>query len=786
LAILAVAAASAVYRSLPLIWPSLGKEPARIAVADSLKPADHVQLPPAHGANLCLITLDTTRADRLGCYGNKDIATPHLDKLANTGVLFTHAYSPTPVTLPAHSSIMTGLYPYHHGARVNALNRLNEKQETLAEILAGAGYETAAFVSAHVLDPQYGIAQGFATYDIEVATTSEHWSAVAERSADKTIDQAIGWLRGQPHGDAPFFLWVHLFDPHWEYKPPAPFAEQYAHYQYDGEIAFMDEQIGRLLAALGEIGAADRTLVVTVGDHGESLGQHAEATHGTFVYDATLHVPMIFNYRGDAGVRVDRPASLIDVLPTTLALLGVAVPHAVDGVNLTQPAKGTRTLFFETLEGMAEYGWTPFFGAQRATRKYIYGPMPEMYDLKEDYLERKNLLQRDPHAGDELAAAVSAFYGGDLAAAGNLETDTAPSAADIAKLKALGYVFGGNGGEVAPEDRLNPHEYLPLLREVNQAFDMSREDWLAHGTTIVEKVVREHPDFYVARKELGSAYLAQGRLEEAEEQYRACLELRPDLVTVQCYLALVRAQQGYVDDAIKLYQVILGEMPDDMLSTARLGGLLLRAGRTEEAVPVLRRAHEMMAQDVDVAINLAVALAKSDQRDEAFAVLRKMLQRVPDSAQLRNRLTRMLRSAGRYEEAVQILREGCARQPERLDLAANLGINLAEWTDPTGARQREAVSILERVNEQTQRSNAGYLHALGRAYAATGRLDAAIAASQKAQNLAANAGETTLAGVIDRDLAMFTDARQKMSVNVGTNGMALPPARDVDMSTSGS
>jgi arylsulfatase A-like enzyme/Tfp pilus assembly protein PilF len=739
------------------------------------------------GANVCLITLDTVRADRLGCYGNKDIDTPNLDALGKSGALFTRAYAPSPVTLPAHSSIMTGKYPYHHGVRVNALNRLSDQHDTMAGLLSKSGYRTAAFVSAHVLDPQYGLSRGFEIYDIDVSQASEHWAAVAERRADATTDRAIAWLHEQAGADQPFFLWVHFFDAHWEYKPPSPFKERYAENLYDGEIAFVDEQVGRLMATLAEIGAMDHTLVVAAGDHGESLGQHQESTHGTFIYDATMRVPLMIACGAGPGpgARIDRLVGLIDLLPTLLALLELPIPEGIDGIDLTRASRDDRTLFFETLEGLAEYGWLPFFGVQRGWLKYIHGSAPEMYDLSSDYLELDNfMLGGDPRRGDDLAAVLEVFYSGDLALAGSWESDHTLSAADLAKLQALGYAFGGSRGDVAPEDRLDPHEYLPLLREVNQAFDPTQDDWLARGITVVEKIVAEHPDFYVARKELGIAYIAHHELDKAEAQFRACLELRPDLIIVKCHLAQVRGLQGYFDEAITLYREIVEELPDDAISLARLGELLLGREKHEEALDVLERAHGLMPLHADVAMNRSAALSGLGRNHQAIEVLQAMLIQLPDDARVRTRLTRLLRSAARYEEAIGLLRIGVERQPEHLDFAVNLAINLSEWTDPTGARQREAVSILEHVNELTPQTNAAYLHALGRAYAAAGRLTEAIAASQTARTVAANAGQPTLAGTIDHDLSMFLVVQQRQTAGGSTTGPAIGTMDDTDPSFS--
>ncbi|MFH1418788.1 MAG: sulfatase-like hydrolase/transferase [Planctomycetota bacterium] len=716
------------------------------------------------GCNVLLVTLDTTRADRLGCYGNRNIETPNIDALAMSGVLFANAIAPTPVTLPSHSTMMTGRHPKNHGVRFNALARLGDEERTLAEVLSESGYATAAFVSAFVLDSRYGISQGFETYDLDYERRSEHWAAVAERPADKTCDQALAWLDVPGRGDRPFFLWVHLFDPHWTYEPPKPYADRYAGMLYDGEIAFADAQLGRLLDALDELALRDKTLIVVAGDHGESLGQHDEHSHGTLVYDATLHVPLVLNAprQPGGGVCITRPVGLVDLMPTVLAMLGVAPPDGMDGVDLTLPPSGPRSLFFETFEGMAEYGWAPYLGVQRGVMKYIYGPVPELYNLADDPLELHDLIASQAQTADALHQEVRAFFGDDLEEATSLDLSSRMSPAELAKLQSLGYVFGGVEDKTPMKDRLDARKMITLLYRVNQAFNPAEEDWINTGIAEVESIVRDHPDFYVARRELGVAYAVRGDLEAAEAEYRHCLELRPDIVMVKVYLAGIKERQGYFQEAIQMYREILGQAPDDVLSLRHLGALLLRTQVYDQAAEILLLAHGFMPQEADIAMEAATALAEIGRGDEAIDLLGKLLESSPHETAVRTRLTRLLRTARRHSEAVALLRDGLRLYPDNLDMAANLAIHLTEWADPMGLGPQEALAIMERLCEQTHRSNAGYLHALGRVYARLGRMDEAIAASTEARDLAANAGETRLAGTIDHDLAGFTKARAEL------------------------
>ena len=298
----------------------------------------------AKGYDLLVITMDTTRADRIGCYGYGRAETPHVDELARRGVRFAQAIAPTPITLPSHASLFTGLYPPAHGVRNNGTFALGSNQTTLAELLGAAGYATGAAVGAFVLEARFGLDQGFESYDDTVVPrargAAEH--TFAERRAAAVTDSAIAWLGGHLEGEdrKPFFIWAHYFDPHGPYRPPEPYGERFSGSPYDGEIAYTDAEIGRLLRFIDERGDEDRTLVLLTADHGEALGDHGETTHSILVHDSTIRIPLIFSCPSlfdDAYVAGDRVVSLVDVMPTLLSLLGVAAEQAFDGEDVFAP-----------------------------------------------------------------------------------------------------------------------------------------------------------------------------------------------------------------------------------------------------------------------------------------------------------------------------------------------------------------------------------------------------------------------------------------------------------------
>ena len=501
-----------------------------IRIAEDLTHSDVLPAKPGElaGCSVLLITLDTTRADRIGCYGHPSIETPALDELAHQGVLFSQVMAPTPTTLPSHASILTGLYPVGHGARANGFFRVRDECVTLAEVLSGQGYATAAFVSAWVLAARFGTNAGFSTYDDDIVTAGEAElntgpyadESKGQRSGERTTDAALAWL--QAHGRRPFLLWVHYYDPHRPYEPPSPYAEAYEH-PYEGEIAYTDAQVGRLVQALDESGQADNTLVVVAGDHGEGLGQHGEWTHSFLLYESTLHVPLIMRCgtRLSQGVHVDRPASLVDVMPTVLSLLGCAAPSPMDGVDLTQPPVGERRRFAETCAIEASVA------SLRAIRvgplKYIHGPIPELFDLAKDVQEDHNLLADRADAVRTLHDQLSSAFGVELDHFGPPEPTEALGSGDREMLAALGYVGGGPTAGASPDALPDPKEVMTVIARTHLATALPLQERVKELTQIVE----DFPDAPMAYNDLVRAYIELKEFGRAEEVIRQGLRGAP-------------------------------------------------------------------------------------------------------------------------------------------------------------------------------------------------------------------------------------------------------------------
>lgn len=476
----------------------------------------------ADGFNLLVVTLDTTRADHVGCYGHETARTPNVDGLALHGVRFADALSPAPITLPAHASLFTGKTPPRHGARNNGTYRLADGHHTLAESLGEAGYDTAAVVGAYVLDSRFGLAQGFDHYDDAISSQARS-GQFNERTATEVTDAALAWL-ARPR-ESPFFLWVHYFDPHATYRPPPEFADLPA---YDGEIAYVDAQLGRIIDHLEAEELLARTLVVLTSDHGEGLGEHGEETHSILVYDSTLRVPLIFSapalFEGP-GVVSDRVAGLVDVTPTVLDLLGVAREAPLDGRNLfSSKPDETRTLYFESLVPFLNHGWAPLTGLRRLHDKLISAPEPEYYDLERDPDELVNSYRSEPRIAaleDELRALREGHEPIDAAA----EREAGLSEAEIERLSALGYVRSHGGG--ARTGSANPMKMIEVYQTLSRADAASSDGHHDRALEMLEPILAGDTTNAAAWDKLSLVRVRLRDYDRAREALNRALDLAP-------------------------------------------------------------------------------------------------------------------------------------------------------------------------------------------------------------------------------------------------------------------
>jgi choline-sulfatase len=554
----------------------------------------------ASGYNVLLITLDTTRADHLGCYGYDRAATPVLDGLAQSGILFADAVCSAPITLPSHTSMLTGLNPPGHGARNNGQPFARPEIPTLAEILRNGGYETAAFVSAFVLESRFGLDRGFDLYDDNIGITQSRGAdeELNQRPAGDVTRAAIAWL-DQRASAKPFFAWVHYYDPHSPYSPPPAFAARFREQPYDGEIAYMDSEIGNLLQALERHGLRQKTLILAVGDHGESLGDHGESTHARLIYESVMRIPLIVACPGlfKGGYRVDDVVvSGCDVFPTVLDLLGLPAGAALDGSSLRGcREQRDRVLYIESLAPYLDECWAPLFGLRRHTDKYILAPRPEYYDLRSDPRELTDLYAgasgatlaaRDGLVSDLAARlAQSPPLEGVVASAQPLDAETRH------RLESLGYVAPSTRpGD--PATLPDPKDMMEILQAIDRANGLVRAGRLDQAYTAIRKAAATAPRDARVLQTMGKILLLQNQDAEAERVLRRSLEARPNADVGVLLAQLYIKQKRYADAQPVLDQAAALDPYHGGVWIAR-GDSESFQGRYREAIAAYRKAEEV-------------------------------------------------------------------------------------------------------------------------------------------------------------------------------------------------
>ncbi len=527
-----------------------------------------------------LVTVDTLRADRLGCYGGEDAHTPRMDTLAASGVRFVTAISPAPLTLPSHASLMTALDPPQHAVRHNSIHRLPKDVPTLAESMRDAGFATAAFIGALVLDRSFGLARGFDVYDDAIGSASSSTAGYPERSADVVVDAALHWLESAPPR---FFLWVHLYDPHAPYEPPPGFATAFAGDRYAGEVAFADHQLGRLLDGIEARFGGSRRLVVVTSDHGESLGEHEEATHAYGIYDATQRVPLVFSGPGfSPGQVVETPVRLVDVAPTLLAAVGAAPLAGVVGRDLAPTlrgdAEGSEPAYVETLATHLDYGWSPLVGLRTERFKYIRAPRPELYDLGVDPRETRDLARQLPEDAARLDALLEARLTARRSSVGVVLGE-----ADRERLRSLGYVVPEGEASIRQLDRLggpDPKDEIGLLARVSRAEALALQG--RNGEALALLAMDGEPPVHV-RLLRAAIRLEAGQEALAVEDARRVTEAAPGRADARLVLAAALEAVGDADAARVAFEAALAIDPRSSVGWRGLARTAERSGDVEAA-----------------------------------------------------------------------------------------------------------------------------------------------------------------------------------------------------------
>jgi len=647
------------------------------------------------GDNLLLVTLDTVRADHLGAYGYAPAETPALDRLAREGVRFESATAAAPLTLPSHATILSGLLPPQHGLRNNGGGRFPASAPALAAHLKAAGYETGAFVGSFVLDHRFGLDRGFDAYDDAIERDPDGPSGLAaERAGAAVVDRALGWLRQRPAA-APFFLWVHLYDAHAPYAPPEPFATRHAGRPYDGEIAGVDAQVMRLLQLLDERGLAARTLVAVTADHGESLGEHGEPTHGLFVYESTLRVPLLLRRPSvlKAETTVREPVSLADLAPTLAGLLEVPFPAAPAGSTSGRDLSSALRRGAEPEEGdvyaESEYprtfGWGGLAALRRGNVKLIAAPRPELYDLERDPHETDDRAARDRRRGP-FEAHLATRLGG----MSRLESSpTKLDAETRERLASLGYAAAAGPASPAPASRAaqarDPKDAAGLFRDFETANADLQAGRLDDAARRLEALVAADPGNAVFRGHLAQTHRRQGDFARALPLYRRAAQDAPDDSDARYNLGVALQETGRFAEALAALDASIRLDSDRPESHNARGIVLLSLDRAADALDALDRAAALDPRDARVHNNRGNVLRKMGRFDEAEGAYRRAAELAPRYADPWNGLGSLEVDRDRPSQALACFDAALTRAPAFHEVRLNRGIALEMMGDAPGA-----------------------------------------------------------------------------------------------------
>ena len=655
------------------------------------------------GANVVLITTDTLRRDHLAPYG-APFETPGATRLAREGVLFERAVAHVPLTLPSHSSIFTGLYPFHHGVRDNAGFALGKDVPTLAQRLLERGYQTAAVVASYVLAARWGLAKGHETYDdsFDYSDIERRALTEIERPAGPVVDRALRWLHQERRGDRPFYLWLHFYDPHDPYAPPEEYRRR-APTAYAGEVMYADAQVARLLAALDALGLRRNTVIVYLADHGESLGEHGESAHGIFLYGATIDVPMIIAPPSStpavsegllpAGRRVRGLARLVDVTPTVLDLLGLPVPAGLDGASLLPSvaheaadgsAGGSAGLPADGLVGPVSYaetyfprfhhGWSELALLETERWTSIRAPRPELYDRRRDPKELENVHDQHPGVAATLSAQLEAM---NLVGAGGEPKPGKIDPEALERLRALGYVGAGSDGSPArlrPGPLPDPKDRIGSLKDLQTAQSLKDAGRLDDAARILEKLAPTDPDNAEVALTLASVYYQLEKFDAAIAAGRRVLELNPRYAVAVLDLAMSYRAAGRLDEAIAGFERTLELLPDNVKALLNLAESHYARGEHEKAFDYYARAAKVVPGLGLVHLNLGNLAVEMKRYDVAEAELRRAVVLGENRPSLHFNLGVIAEQKGQPATAAGEYRTEVAAHPDAYRAWVNLGL----------------------------------------------------------------------------------------------------------------
>jgi arylsulfatase A-like enzyme/Tfp pilus assembly protein PilF len=647
--------------------------------------------PRSSSTPVVIVSIDTLRADRLPAYGYKGVETPAIDRLQRDAILFENAYSHSPLTLPSHASLLTGLLPPEHGVRNNIGYKLDAKHETLTSVLRARGYATGAAVSAFVLRRSTGLDQGFDAYDEVVTAGGTKAVGEVQRDGKTTVARALGWLRGV--GSRPFFLFVHLYEPHTPWTPPAAEHARYGA-SYEGEIAGADAALGELLDGLRALGRYEGALVVLVSDHGEGLSDHGEAEHGILLYREALHVPLLVKLpRAEhGGSRRAGLAGLRDVAPTVAAVLGVTPPKAAHGRSLLDAAgAAAASVYSETYYPRIHLGWSELRSLVDARYHLIDGPRPELYDLERDPAEKADVLAEKAQTAAAMRAALASF-------APDFRAPAPATKEEREKLASLGYLAGGSAAPEPGSALPNPRDRIASYARARAAFALVEQGKDAEAVRAFDAVLKENPGFVDALTERASALGRLGRYRDSARAYEAAIAASPDLAApLSLTLARVELEMGDFAKAAASARKALAAEPaaaHELLATIALAQGQLDEAEREAALVAGDRGAEARA-----AVVTAEVTARRGRPEQALERLQSVsatsagLGPVPWLEFVRGDVLARL---GRHSQAEQALRSEIEAFPSHARAYASLAI----VTSLQGRPLAESRSLLVEMNRK--------------------------------------------------------------------------------------
>jgi len=709
--------------------------------------------------NILFITLDTTRADHLGCYGYNRVETPNIDMLAKTGILFKNAICQAPLTLPSHSSIFTGTYPFYHGVRDNGGFYIEPDKTTLAEVLKEHGMATSAFIGAFVLDSRWGLDQGIDYYYDNFDFTKYKMISLdsVQREGGEVIKAFFEWF--EENHQKKFFSWIHLYDPHTPYEPPEPYNTRYSTRPwglYDGEIAYVDELIGKVLDKLSERDILEKTLIVIVGDHGESLGQHGENSHGFFIYDASISVPLIIHFPSSklGGKKISECVETIDIMPTLLHILGLPLPQEVQGKSLLplimdeNPSQECFA-YSESYYPRYHYGWSELKSLQNSRYKYILAPRPEFYDIINDPAERKNIYKQNVKIGEQFEQKLKSML--EKMSSEGIE-EKVPQKLDeeaIEKLTALGYVGGFTSQSKLNKtgDLLDPKDKIHLFNKIKMAEGNFAEGKLDVALERITEVIEEDPLIKEARRVRARIFLKLNKLQEAIEECKEALKIDPEYESAIFSLAHAYKRLKKYEKAIAGYERLMQLDPRDHKPAYNLGEIYMRMDDIDKAIFYLQKAIDLEPERSSMAHNLlGTAYLEKKMLEQAEAEFNKALEmrlHIPDGH---------FNLALVYEERNEISKavEEYKKEIELHPAASPAHFNLAKLYVKMSYIRKGIKHFKEAIKYKKDFAN-GYLF-LAKAYLDLGEnFDEAILLAQKGLKLAPESEYAPLAHFILAD-----------------------------------